>query len=175
MFLRKIMVLVSVCIIVTLSCTTYAEYEECLIGTSAKDFFELINHKIENPESVFYQAICTGYFICGNDSLYGIIGNNCEYYITFLVSNIDEEPIVLSGEALFKRETNVDSAISYDSVKKNAEDVSREIYYYSNEVTRGESAYGYPLCIEQYCSSKYMRYSYVFFDPQQHKHSRVDG
>ena len=117
----SILVLTLFCFL-TVTMLSYSEpaysEEECV---RADEFIQLLNDAAFNPYSHFYQAIHTGHFMMHNSWLYGIIDKDNHYTLTFLLSDNQDDAVILSGRLMLKRPQESDPKTTYDLMDEDAE------------------------------------------------------
>lgn len=163
-------------LIVLFPCTDVrSEDAGYLKGSSAQQIIDLMTLEMDNSQSIFYKALDTEVIMVDNNWYYGIIDSERNYYISFLLSDNDKDAIILSGKVLIKRDSTLDATSSYDLAEKTAKEIEDVIDTITRKAANDKSIYGFPECIEQYCSANFLFQTYIFFDPQQYEKPRIDS
>ena len=148
---------------------------------NADTFIHSLTRATDDPDSVFYQAQCTGSFLMCNNWLYGIIGKDASFFVTFLLSDNQPDAIILLARIYIKCDfieyTEPDAYVDvcYDPLKEIATPLLYEIDNISNFSSNQQQPYGFPIQVEYYRPFSYLGYTLFFYDPQMFTQPRIDG
>ena len=141
--------------------SAYSEDAECV---RADAFIQALSDATSNPDSYFYQAIHTGHFMMHNNWLYGIIDKNNNYTLTFLLSDNQDDAVILSGRLMLKRSQKGDPKTTYDQISEELINLRTEITTLANEASHNNRPWGFPLPVNEYCSLNYYVQDLIFYD-----------